>query len=68
VRVVQHVLQIADDVRSPKVGAARRDKGLVHMQRASEPSANAAELYATGEGPWHVRPLHDGSNGIFAAR
>jgi hypothetical protein len=42
-----------------KVGAARWDKGLVHVQRAGKTGANPSEIDSTRQVLRLGRPLHD---------
>ena len=42
-RVPHHVVEVADDLRGPEVGAAGRDQGLMHVQGDRERRAEAVE-------------------------
>jgi hypothetical protein len=68
-RVLQHVLQVADDRGGPQVGAAGGDQRLVHVQRDRAGAADAPEIHRR-LAPEHRRPrtrLEDGGDPVLDA-
>ena len=43
--VIHHVLQIADHFGGAKIGAARRDQRLVHVQGNGKRAIDASKIY-----------------------
>ena len=68
-RVIHHVLEIADDLRRAKVGAARRDQRLVHVQGAGKRALHAAPIDAAlrQEDLAPAAAAHGGSDLVLSA-
>src|SRR5664280_292430 len=67
-RVVHHVLQIANNVRSSKVVPARWNERLVHVKGTCKAGTNATEVDSTGNVQRCARSSHHGLNDFLTSR